>query len=190
MRNFILFIFCVAITGCASTDNGVSFSGGSYEYIEPTGPNIAYLHLETEQKTDGFGFAPYPHTAIIYEQCTGEGEDISFGYVGDVKVSTELKLGNPATVKVKSNKPIFLAFGLIHPVNGYECTSKYIFTPESDKTYSFINSVSWSACPTKTGVILNQDQTEPIEGLQTLDKATHMQLTLKGVNTNRTRCKT
>jgi len=189
MKNFILIIFCFFTVGCASTEKGASFSGASFEYIEPIGSDIAYLHLETEEKTDGFGLAPYPHTAIIYEQCSHEEQNSTYGYAGDIKISTELKLGNPATVKVTSGRPIFLAFGLIHPVNGYECTSKYIFIPESGKTYSFINSVSWSECPTKVGVISNGNRVLPIKGLQVLDKATNIELENKGVNVGRKKCK-
>ncbi|MCZ4251196.1 hypothetical protein [Pseudoalteromonas shioyasakiensis] len=190
MKKFILSTFFIITVGCASTEQGASFSGASFEYIEPIGSDIAYLQLETEEKTDGFGLAPYPHTAIIYELCSREGENSTFGYAGDIKVSTELKLGNPATVKVASGKPIFVAFGLIHPVNGYEYTSKYIFTPERGKTYSMVNSVSWSECPTKVGVISNGNQVLPINGLQVLDKATNLQLENKGVNVIRKKCKT
>jgi len=190
MRKFILYLVCFTVLGCASTDNRVRFSGPSSEYIEPKGNEISYLHLETEKKTDGFGLPPYPHTALVYELCSNEENKQTFGYVGDIKIATRLKYGNPAIVKVNSGQPIFLAFGLIHSMNGYECTSKYIFTPENSKTYSFINSVNWSECPTKTGVISSKKKIIPIQNLQTLNKATISELQQKGININRERCKT
>lgn len=185
MRVFIIILTVISIIGCASTENGATFSGQSSKYQEPKGDSIAYLHLETEQKTDGFGLEPHPHTAIIYEQCTSE----EFGYLGEIKISTNSPLGNPATVKVKSGKPIFLAFGLIHPVNGYECTSKHIFTPETGKKYSFINSLNWSECPTKARVI-SGNNILPIQNIKTLDNAKISELQQKGINMNRESCKT
>ena len=53
-----------------------------------------------------------------------------------------------------------------------------------------VNSVSWSECPTKVGVISNGNQVLPINGLQVLDKATNLQLENKGVNVIRKKCKT
>ena len=191
MRVFIIILTCIGIVGCASTEKGATFSGQSSKYQEPKGDSIAYLHLETEQKTDGFGFEPHPHTAIIYELCSPEkAGQVKFGYLGDIKISTNSPLGNPATVKVKSGKPIFLAFGLIHPVNGYECTSKHIFTPENGEKYSFINSLNWSECPTKTGVISVNNSISPIKNIKTLDKAKIAELGKKGINMNRELCKT
>ncbi|MBA6358089.1 MULTISPECIES: hypothetical protein [unclassified Colwellia] len=190
MRVFIPILACLGIVGCASTENGVRFSGQSSEYQEPKNGSVAYLHLETEKKTDGFGFEPYPHTAIIYELCSPKTGQVKFGYLGDLKVSKNSDLGNPATVKVNSGKPIFLAFGLINPLNGYECTSKQIFTPEDGKSYSFINSVNWSECPTKTAVISIENDISPIKNIKILDKAKIAELRENGISVSREACKT
>jgi hypothetical protein len=169
--------------------DGARFSGPTRDYQEPGNGPLAILHLETEKKTDGFGLEPYPHTAIIYEQCsTGKDEKVKFGYLGDLKISVKSERGNPALVKVSSGKPIFLAFGLINPINQYECTSKYIFTPEKDKTYSFINSLGWSECASKTGILSDVANDSPIENIKTLDKAKKEELLQAGVNMSREPC--
>lgn len=190
MRVFIIILTCIALVACASTEKGATFSGQSSKYQEPKNRSIAYLHLETEKKTDGFGLPPHPHTAIIYEQCSPEKiGQVKFGYLGDIKISKNSPSGNPGIIKVKSGKPIFLAFGLIHPINGYECTSKHIFTPESGKKYSFISSLSWSKCSTKTGVFSVNNSISPIMNITTLDKAKIAELGQKGIKMNRELCK-
>lgn len=190
MRKYIVALYCLSVIGCASTDSNVIFSGQSSEYQEPKNGQVAYLHLETANKTDGFGFEPHPHTAIIYEKCPQNGTGMAeFGYAGDLQISTASRFGNPAIIKVKAGNPIFLAFGLIHPVNGYKCMSKHLFTPESGKTYSFINSTSWSSCPTETGVV-SQDGIIPIENIESLDNVEIADLKDKGINVNREPCKT
>ena len=190
MKTYISALCCIGLIGCASTENNITFSGQPNKYQEPKDGPVAYLSLETTKKTDGFGFQPHPHTAIIYERCQQKDSGkTTFGYVGDLQISTALPLGNPATIKVKADNPIFLAFGLIHPVNGYKCMSKHLFTPENGKTYTFTNSTSWSACPTEAGVI-SQDGITPINNMEILDNAAVSELLEKGININREPCNT
>ncbi|OUS10216.1 hypothetical protein A9Q90_01940 [Gammaproteobacteria bacterium 54_18_T64] len=189
MKLFIIVLIQIGLVGCASTGNMASFSGAKTDYQWPAEGDVAYLQLETAKKTDGFGLEPHPHTAIIYDMCESQEEGESkFGYVGDLKISRKSKYGNPAIVKVKSGTPMFLAFGLINHINGYECTTKHIFTPEKDITYTFVNSVSWSACPTKTSAVLKDSTAVPIKGIENYDSATEEQLMQLGVNLSRVPC--
>lgn len=168
---------------------GARFSGPTQDYQEPSNGPFAILHLETEKKTDGFGLAPYPHTAIIFEQCPQENVGgAKFGYLGELQISVKSDRGNPALVKVSSGNPIFIAFGLINPINQYECITKHIFTPEEGKTYSFVNSIGWSECFSKTSILSNEGNSSPIENIKTLDKATKEELLESGVNVSREPC--
>ncbi len=189
MRVLSFSLACLLLAGCSMIGDGVRFSGPALDYLAPHNGPHAILHLETEKKTDGFGLAPYPYTAIIYELCSPEkGKGDKFGYLGEVKVSVESEWGNPALVKVGSGKPIFIAFGLINPINQYECTTKHIFTPEEGKTYSFVSSTGWSECSSKTSVISGEARSLPIENIKTLDKATKEELLESGVNVSREPC--
>lgn len=189
MKKCLFVLVIIALTGCAGTGDVIRFSGMARDYQEPKEGNVAYLHLETEKKTDGFGLEPYPHTAIIYERCTTkEDGGVKFGYLGDLKISRKSKHGNPASLKVKSGKPIFLAFGLMHPVNNYYCTSKYIFTPEHNNSYSFVSSITWSECPTKASIIVDKNKVLPIKGIEVYDKAKDEELIQLGVNLSRAPC--
>lgn len=121
------------VVACTTQDIKSSVVGYKHAYTEPTSGPTATFELDGSDLKAVMGFHNTA-TAAFFDQCAVDNHRYK-GYIGEVTISSDPKVGNARSVKVVAGKPIFMEFGTLQ--GGYECTTKFLINPKDGAKYRF-----------------------------------------------------